>query len=54
MGPFKYYVTLFLANFDPPPPLSQAVTPDRPPPPPPRNVTLTPTVKVNIGETACI
>ena len=35
MGPFNYYVTLFLANFDPP--LSQSVTLVRNPP---RNVTL--------------
>ena len=35
-GPFNYYVTLFLADFDPPPPpLSQSVTPARTPPPPP-------------------
>ena len=32
MGPFNYYVTLFLANFDPALPLSQSVTPTRTPP----------------------
>ena len=47
IGAVQILRNAFLANFDPPPP-SQAVTPDWPPPP--RNVTLTPTVKVNIGQ----
>ena len=38
-GPFNYYVTLFLANSDPPPCHKVSHRPD-PPPPPPRNVTL--------------
>ena len=36
MGPFNYYVTLFLANFDPP--VTKCHT--GPTPLPPRNVTL--------------
>ena len=38
MGPFNYYVTLFLANSDPPPVTKCHTGPI--PPPPPRNVTL--------------
>ena len=38
MGPFNYYVTLFLANFDPPPPCHKVSHWSEPPYP--RNVTL--------------
>ena len=37
LGPFNYYVTLFLANFDPPPPCHKVSHWSEPPP---RNVTL--------------
>ena len=33
-GPFNYYVTLFLTNFDPPPPVTKCHTGPNPPPPP--------------------
>ena len=35
-GPFNYYVTLFLADFDPPlPPVTKCHIESQPPPPPP-------------------